>query len=138
MKTAIRALMAAIIFGGLVVPLTAEANDCHDLALSVASPYYISSISCTSGVMSYLLPNGAYFRQDNGHGPTCQVFVCKTGIDCHSWYSKFILHQNLCVMKAGNIKVTYEAGHPPTYTAKEGSFLHSRQGKIDVTGFQEY
>ncbi len=117
-------------------------NGCHTLSISVDEKYRIckGSVSCSSGTVTW---DGSgvfetYVKQNDGYGPRCHVSFCLYDklYNIEYFMSEIEVHQNLCALKAGNIQVSHVRGNHAKYSIEEGSFLHSRKGRVHVSGFE--
>ena len=134
-RMTVAAAIAALVLLSLALPPHASANGCHQLNFEVSPPYYVDHAWCSGGVMTGSGRQYVNMMQDGGYGPKCFISIAYPGNGYDRWHSDLAVHQNLCVLKSGNIHVTPQSGATPVYTIHEGSFGHSREGEINVTGF---
>jgi len=135
MKTSITVFIAAMVFSGIALPasVNAQLTDCRYLQLLMPTNYHIVSVKCLQGIADSRGPNWVNFEQDGLHGPECQVHV--ESVYWYQFFSKFTVKQKYCLFKAGGITVTHQEGHRPIYTITEGKFNNS-PGRIEVTAFE--
>jgi len=136
--SAIKCFVAVLIVS-LAVP--AAANNCHrlkfELATSLRTDYYLSSATCTVGTIDWVDNYSVGADQKGVHGVTCNIVVHSHVSGAKGRYASLTVHQNSCVLKSGDIRVTVgqkTSNANPVYTIKEGSFSDKREGLVTVTG----
>jgi hypothetical protein len=69
-------------------------------------------------------------------GLACRVVCQGVSRNGEKQIGTFVVTQNACVMKAGNIHVVAEGHLRPVYESHEGSFADQRPGLVKIMGFQ--
>ncbi len=142
MKSAVTVIIAVMVFSGLALPasVNAQFNLCGELVLNVPSAYRITSVNCSQGLVNSQEEHTVVVRQSGLEGPECQISV-----DYVYWNpggnfcSKFTVHQKFCFLKGGDITVKHidcdGSNSRPVYTTKRGKATESIAGAIQVTSF---
>ncbi len=134
MKTAVTVFIAAMVFSSLALPPLVNAGSwCHYLEVSIPGGYHFGSVSCSKGVVDIVGRDTATFRQADLAGPECVIVVDSDSI--FKFSSLFHVHQDFCLLEAGNITLTHKLGSRQVYTIKKGSYKNNRSGKIEITAF---
>jgi hypothetical protein len=127
------ALFTACPVWALTPPKAVRPNGCQKLqVLVVEGIYRIDYAECMQGMKLETSSKAVLFKQSGGEGIDCELKFRGTKPDGSSVVTSARVMQNLCVMKAGNIRVEFFSGQSLPHHAREGSFKESRPGVIKV------
>jgi hypothetical protein len=114
-------------------PKAVRPNGCQKLqVLVVEGNLRIFYAECRQGIKLEATSKGVLFKQSGGEDIDCELRFHGTKPDGSSVVTSARVMQNLCALKAGNIRVEFFDGQSLPHHAREGSFADSRPGVVRV------